>query len=933
MRRESQRRGLAAVVAVVAALLGVAAPSAFATDYVVNVAADAHDADTNDPACDTSATAGSQCTLRAALEPAAASGGTNTVQFDITALGSAPTLPLNITVAGNGGLGTLPNSSNLTIDGCVGPGNSPTSTHPCVNLERTANGSGSVGFRVLGGMTFRGLTLTGFDNGDRAIETVGGSAVTTGPIVKNNWFGVKVQADGSAAASAIANSTAISINGNANGAVIGGPNPGDRNVFVNGTTGVDIVSADNTVIKGNWFGVMPDGSAPVAPFFANRRNITIRSETAGPNLATNTVIGGLNPPGTPDCDGDCNVLSAARASNASADGHGIDLANDFAQQTLGAAGTTTVKGNFIGTDPTGTQDRGNAVDGIHAGESGPNTQIGGTTPGEGNLIAGNGVFGISTISSTGLTVQGNTLGLGTDASALPNDLRGIHLGPNTAGAIVGGVGAGDSAAENVISNSGAGGPNGVGDAIESLGPSPSGAVIGRNRGGGNTGLFIDLKSQRTGDGIGNPSGAGSNAFTGAHGGAQAPAVTSVTASSVSGTSPPNATVRLFKAGAPTGNIESFLAQTAADGNGAWSATGLTLGGADCVVASQTTASGTSELSEARSQSGSCTTDTDGDGVIDTLDNCPSTPNADQHNADGDAQGDACDTDNDNDGVPDAQDNCPTKANADQADFDGDHIGDVCDTSDDMDNDGVLDGSDNCPTTPNADQANHDGDGAGDACDPDADGDGVPNVGDNCPINPNPGQANRDGDAQGDACDPDADGDGRLNSKDNCPLKPNPGQLDTDRDGRGDVCDQTPRGKASKGNDTLVGTSAANKICGLAGSDTILGLKGNDTLFGDACGVKTLIAAARGPGNDKLFGGDGNDKLFGDGGNDSLDGGNGNDTLNGGRGTDTYSGGPGNDTINAADGIKETVNCGTGTADKATVDKKDVVKGCEQVTRK
>src|SRR2546421_11612015 len=95
-----------------ACLLGFAAPSAFATDYVVNVAADAHDTDTTDPACDTSATAGSQCTVRAALEQAAASGGTNTVQFDITALGSAPTLPLNTTVAGNGGRGAAPHSPN-----------------------------------------------------------------------------------------------------------------------------------------------------------------------------------------------------------------------------------------------------------------------------------------------------------------------------------------------------------------------------------------------------------------------------------------------------------------------------------------------------------------------------------------------------------------------------------------------------------------------------------------------------------------------------------------------------------------------------------------------------------------------------------------------------------------------------------------------------
>jgi len=35
-------------------------------------------------------------------------------------------------------------------------------------------------------------------------------------------------------------------------------------------------------------------------------------------------------------------------------------------------------------------------------------------------------------------------------------------------------------------------------------------------------------------------------------------------------------------------------------------------------------------------------DVDGDGVGDSCDNCPMTPNADQDNADGDDKGDACD---------------------------------------------------------------------------------------------------------------------------------------------------------------------------------------------------------------------------------------------------------------------------------------------------
>jgi hypothetical protein len=51
-------------------------------------------------------------------------------------------------------------------------------------------------------------------------------------------------------------------------------------------------------------------------------------------------------------------------------------------------------------------------------------------------------------------------------------------------------------------------------------------------------------------------------------------------------------------------------------------------------------------------------DSDGDGVPDASDNCPSVANSDQADGDGDAQGNACDPDDDNDGVPDAQDACP-----------------------------------------------------------------------------------------------------------------------------------------------------------------------------------------------------------------------------------------------------------------------------------
>jgi len=81
------------------------------------------------------------------------------------------------------------------------------------------------------------------------------------------------------------------------------------------------------------------------------------------------------------------------------------------------------------------------------------------------------------------------------------------------------------------------------------------------------------------------------------------------------------------------------------------------------------------------------TDTDGDGVADTADNCVNTANADQADADSDGVGDVCDTcandannDADSDGVCGDVDNCPSDANATQTDTDSDGTGDVCDST-------------------------------------------------------------------------------------------------------------------------------------------------------------------------------------------------------------------------------------------------------------
>ena len=109
-------------------------------------------------------------------------------------------------------------------------------------------------------------------------------------------------------------------------------------------------------------------------------------------------------------------------------------------------------------------------------------------------------------------------------------------------------------------------------------------------------------------------------------------------------------------------------------------------------------------------------DDDNDGVIDDVDNCRLTSNADQLNTDGDAAGNACDDDDDNDGESDDVDNCPLISNAVQPNTDGDAVGNACD--DDDDNDGVLDTADAFSLISLGSLTDTDGDGRPNDCDSD-----------------------------------------------------------------------------------------------------------------------------------------------------------------------------------------------------------------------
>ncbi|TDJ48034.1 MAG: hypothetical protein E2O52_01815, partial [Gammaproteobacteria bacterium] len=152
------------------------------------------------------------------------------------------------------------------------------------------------------------------------------------------------------------------------------------------------------------------------------------------------------------------------------------------------------------------------------------------------------------------------------------------------------------------------------------------------------------------------------------------------------------------------------------------------------------------------------------------------------------------TDTDGDGIPDSVDNCVNAANGpvipdaygtSQGDHDGDGLANACDPDDD--NDGYDDIVDGAPLDPTEHL--------------DDDADGVGNNVDNCVFTPNGplqldpddngiAQRNTDGDAEGDACDFDDDNDG-LSDADELLAGTDRLLTDTDMDTVNDGDDQYP----------------------------------------------------------------------------------------------------------------------------------------------
>ena len=212
-----------------------------------------------------------------------------------------------------------------------------------------------------------------------------------------------------------------------NNNTIGGTSPEERNI-ISGNEGWGIHlgpgDAANNIIIGNFIGTDVNGTAAIG----NDGGIWIG------NGASNNRVGGTTA-------SERNIISGNGDHNQS---HGVVIADETTTANI-------VIGNYIGLDVTGKEPLGNAGDGIHILDEAYRNFIGGTDPGERNVIAGNGVTGIALYDTAFENeIKGNFIGL--DASGKKNighpGGTGIYFGSYAHHNIVGGT---EPGAANFIS--------------------------------------------------------------------------------------------------------------------------------------------------------------------------------------------------------------------------------------------------------------------------------------------------------------------------------------------------------------------------------------------------------------------------------------------------------------------------------------------------
>jgi photosystem II stability/assembly factor-like uncharacterized protein len=213
------------------------------------------------------------------------------------------------------------------------------------------------------------------------------------------------------------------------GNVVGGVEPGSRNIISGNQAGGVDASAAGSVVQGNYIGTDAIGAGKLP------NGVGVKASGA------NVVVGGTTPEAR-------NVISG--------NGVGVRFELIFINSSV------TFKGNYVGTDPTGAFAVGNGAGVSSSGQA----IIGGTEPGAGNLISGNQGPGLqlNCCGSGGATVKGNLIGTDATGAQPLGNFTGVDV--ESSQNVIGGA---EPGARNVISGNivglQIGGSTGVGQTV------------------------------------------------------------------------------------------------------------------------------------------------------------------------------------------------------------------------------------------------------------------------------------------------------------------------------------------------------------------------------------------------------------------------------------------------------------------------------------
>ncbi|MBI2957239.1 MAG: hypothetical protein HYY32_00200, partial [Chloroflexi bacterium] len=151
-----------------------------------------------------------------------------------------------------------------------------------------------------------------------------------------------------------------------------------------------------------------------------------------------------------------NVIGGDRARGSGPLGEGNLISGNGGGVGMFGPGTTGNRaiGNYIGTDVTGTSAKGNRYNGVSINGGASGNAIGGTIPGERNVISGNGWAGvvINGEGTMGNRVVGNYIGLDTTGTrAMGHPEAGVFIASGASHNLVGGTAPGE---RNVVAGNG-----------------------------------------------------------------------------------------------------------------------------------------------------------------------------------------------------------------------------------------------------------------------------------------------------------------------------------------------------------------------------------------------------------------------------------------------------------------------------------------------